>query len=572
MPFRIIFASRNQYSRPLMKKLLLALALVAAQLAPTYAQTFPVEKSASFKAPSDGYNKLMQLNNGNTFYFHFSRKEGVVVKVYNKERALVNTQKLEATKEIVKTFGKSTVQGVYEISGKPVMFLQRTVRRKTNLVRFIFDPNTGRNTQTDTVCELPEYVRGASFAMAFGDVDPINAFIEKDANSDCYAVVSFDGFAHESGERIQVLHFDGNHKLLNKAYYVAPENKYKYLRYLGMTVDGAKQVFIATYGFNTGKQKDSRVIMSRLKSDEKEFAHNMLDFSEDFKKTSSVMKYNSGTGLIELMTLTYVESKTKMFQDAVSYYLTVMSYIDPATLKLTNLKPFEAKLATYYATEQLKQKKGMGGMPQEVRVNKDHSTVAITEEMRTIVKSSKNGSTVHTRLGGIAISELDEKGEEKYGYAIIKSQYTRGYFPKFYSIKREKGYWRKGFADVGEPSGSAKGSKYTHANSFMSFDYIDGAKGHYVLFNELKKNAEKDPSDSRKKVVKAKKLNTLCYKLDNGKLVQSYLFGAPETKKTEKYVQIDASNYAPQTNTYASIMMERLKGKRECKIAWVKFE
>ena len=41
------------------------------------AEQFHVEKSVEFDEPEFGWNKLLQLKNGNTFYFHSTRKDGI---------------------------------------------------------------------------------------------------------------------------------------------------------------------------------------------------------------------------------------------------------------------------------------------------------------------------------------------------------------------------------------------------------------------------------------------------------------------------------------------------------------
>ena len=52
----------------------------------TLTAQYHVEKSAEFDEPDFGWNKLLQLKNGNTFYFHSTKKDGMEVTVYNKQR------------------------------------------------------------------------------------------------------------------------------------------------------------------------------------------------------------------------------------------------------------------------------------------------------------------------------------------------------------------------------------------------------------------------------------------------------------------------------------------------------
>ncbi|MBS1689693.1 MAG: hypothetical protein JSS96_13275, partial [Bacteroidetes bacterium] len=53
-----------------------------------------IETSSSFDEPEDGWNKLIQMKNGNTLFFHFTKKEGIDVTVYDKSRNQVATKEI----------------------------------------------------------------------------------------------------------------------------------------------------------------------------------------------------------------------------------------------------------------------------------------------------------------------------------------------------------------------------------------------------------------------------------------------------------------------------------------------
>ncbi len=106
----------------------------------------------------------------------------------------------------------------------------------------------------------------------------------------------------------------------------------------------------------------------------------------------------------------------------------------------------------------------------------------------------------------------------------------------------------------------------------MSFDYVNTDKARYILFNDAPKNIEKDATDKRTAVQAVSNTHTMCYKLDNGKVTRSYLFGEPKDDNTNSFSYIEASNYQKETKTYATIVVERVKRDKETRIVWVKFE
>ncbi len=65
--------------------------------------------------------------------------------------------------------------------------------------------------------------------------------------------------------------------------------------------------------------------------------------------------------------------------------------------------------------------------------------------------------------------------------------------------------------------------------------------------------------------------NTICYKLNKGEMEKFYLFGEPE-ERCNKFCNIEASNYLPESNTYATIVVTRNGRDEESRLAWVKFD
>ena len=75
-----------------MKKALIFLSAVLFCVTALTAQQFKVEKSEVFDEPSNGWNKVFQLKNGNTFFFHGAHKEGLTITVYDKQRKIIATK------------------------------------------------------------------------------------------------------------------------------------------------------------------------------------------------------------------------------------------------------------------------------------------------------------------------------------------------------------------------------------------------------------------------------------------------------------------------------------------------
>ena len=531
------------------------------------AQQFHIEKSDGFDEPDYGWNKIIQLKNGNTLFLHAANKEGIEVVVFDKSRKKISEKTLTSQMWDERKLKSSKIAGLYEINGEPVLFLAQADDHAPTLYRLRINAMTGDLVKEEVLGSLPKDAPFGDWAIKFGHADPNDIIVEKDPNSDCYAVIFFNGFAKDRNERIRVVHYDGTHKIINDALYESPGGAFKYLRYIGSVVDGNKRLFITTYGYN-GKSDDeaARVIVSSLAAGEKEFKHNLLNFSEDFDDTKSVMLYNHNNNKIELLTLSLTSKKTKFFTGkTTSTYLTLLTYIDPETLNVTDVKPVVGQKIGQYAHANIDPEYDYAGMPQQMVINKDNTTTVLSEESRTETVTNQYGQVVQekTYLGAVGISELNDTGAEMRGYAISKKQMAQSIFPKLYISARSKGVYQPV-----KQYGLVKGN----VNQFMSFDYINAPKGRYVIFNDLPSNYEKGEDERKRKTMSSvSESNTICFKLGDGKIDKFFLFGEPDDNQST-FCYIESSDYNRDINSYATMIVERKKRDKETKIAWVTFE
>jgi len=542
-----------------MYKIFCILLLMIHSVPGVFAQAPHIEKSEPFDEPDNGYNKVLLMKNGNTFFFHFARKEGIEIEVYNKERKLTATQEITSDMWDTKKMKTIIVAGLYEINNEAVLFVVIAEGRTPTLYRLRFKGTTGAKVRE-------EEVGSASKSRAFAMSKETNSiFVEKDPESDCYAVIFFNGYSKDPDEKIKVIHFDGNHKRLSTAIYDSPDDNFRYLRYIGAVVDGNKRIFISSYGAASLNGDQGKVFISSLKAGDKTFVNKALSFTEDFKDTKSVMLYNHGNNSIQLLTLSFANGQVNFFGNAArGTYVSFMSYIDPESLDLKSVKPIAGQKINEYAHTALNTDLDYKGLPQNMIINKDNSTTILSEELtqKIIEEKTPNGwhTYYYTYMGGIGVNELNADGTEKSGYWIRKLQQAGGLYDPLYISARNKGRWTflNGSADH---------------NSYMSYDYINTDKNRYIIFNDNDKNFDKDEDDKKRKVVaKVSKLNTICYALDGKGLNKFFLFGDPGDNDVSNSLHIDASDFDKNTGTYATIMVERDGRDRSARIVWIKFD
>lgn len=546
-------------------RFLLVLTLSVLSFAAT-AQPSNIQYSDAFDEPEKGWNKILQLKGGNTFLFNFS-KDGIDVTVFNASHIPSAKKTLKSDLWEARKMKNSVIEGLYEISGKPVIFLQQMLDRTPTLFRIVLNPTTGDIEKEDIISELQRYGMGAGYAMAFGKVEAADHFVEKDPASDCYAVINFNSFATESNKRIEMVHYNGNHKEINRAYYDA--QGFKFVNIIGTNVDADKRVLLCTYGFNTEASggKDSRIIVSSIIPGSKTFTHKQIEYTDDFKNTEAIMQYNPGTGMIQLLTLTEAKKQNKAFSGkSVTYFNTMLSFIDPETLQIIGAKIITNEMADAYAKNTLGIEKGFFGLPQNMYINPDNSTTVLSEQMVTTQMISNNMVSYRTELGHAAVSDFDERGTEKNGITIPKDQMANGLIEPLYMHHKTKGFW-----SLRGPNSTGAGFSMINNNAFLSYDYVATPNGRYVLYNDYPENLEKKNLNKLKQVVYISDANTMAYKINNGKAERFYLFGQPENENDSKFCYIESSHFLKDNNTYATLLVDKKGKKKLSKVAWLKF-
>lgn len=551
-----------------MKPIVLALSAVLCAAAPVFAQQPQISYSQPFEEPEGLESKVIQCRNGNTFLFTFMKKDGIKTALYDKNHKLISDQTLKSTVWNPKEMGAFGISSIFEIGDNLILFIDQLEDRVPRLYRMSLNSSNGKVTEEKKITEMPAYPGGAGYAMAFGHVDAKEFKVEKDPASDCYAVVASDGFAHETEDRIHIMHFNGKHELLSEAKYVSPESRYKYTRYLAMTVDGDRQVFLCSYAFNTGASggKMSKVYFSKLKAGQSQPEHKPLEITQDFKSTTGALHYNPNNKQLQLLTVSYVATESKSYYSSTSIYRGVISAIDPEKMSVIYSKLITGMALSRYGRTKLEKKDAYHGMPQDFIIHSDNSMTLALEGISLELKRSFPGAPpeiMSAEVGDMGILHFDAVGQEKNGFIIPKEQKTRFEITPLSLNERRRNkieFERKiGFG--------------SYANTgFYSFDYVSTPTHNYVIFNDHPDNRDKDDNKKRQNLVGISDAETICYSEKDGQTSKFLLFGDPNDKKINRFSFISAAHYLPETQTYATMVIERDGKKKQARLAWATFQ
>lgn len=461
------------------------------------------------------------------------------------------------TKLIADKLGYYILSGVYEINGDVAIFFQKGEDKTPVMIRLLVDGKTGKLKSEEKIAELERMSMKDAYAMAFGGMDIPDIRIVKDPESDYYAMIRYNTLAHETKDRIQVFHFSPSHKIINQANYVAPNDKYKYTKYLNAYVHKDEYVIIGTYAFNTDDSggDEARYYVSQLSKGKTAFQQKELGFTEFYKRARGEFVYNSVKGLVHMILIT--EWDRKASKSGKNVYKIAFQNFKPSSLTVD--KPYNpdfSKLNEYYTTT-MGSKDDFGGMIQGTFVDRNGNLVLMFQQtFRKFTGEQITGTT----LGDIALLTMSPEGKTINSTVFPFYSFISGDHSEFSSNKIKTGFRpANNFDDKGLAN-----------EQYFAIDFISTDNASYLLFNNYPKNVE-TPETEKIKMLKAIGGTTAVkYTYKGDAIKRDYLFKKPKEKSAVEFCNFSASSYDPVKKTYATIFTSPETEKSA--IVWVKLD
>jgi hypothetical protein len=512
-----------------------------------------LDKSPSFEEPL-GWSKLLILKNTNTVFLEFTKKEGINIKLYDANRKKILAEKL--TLQLIEDkLGTYNIGGIYEIAGDVVVFFQTSVSYTPIMIRIIIDGKTGKVKAEEKISELQKLTAKDGYAYMYGDVDMPDIKVIKDPESDYYAIINYNTFAPETKDRIGIIHYSPDHKVINKANYTTPNNIYKFTKFLSGYVHKDDYVVIGAYGFNTKKSggEDARYYLAQLAKGKTSFTQKELEYHEFYKGAKCSFFYNTIKNTINMVIITDVD-----LSGNVAKYDIVYQNINPTTLALD--KPFKAdfsKVNQIYS-DKMQRKDAYNGMIQGFFYDKAGNIMALYQN--TIIKYGNGTGVVGTWLGDIAIVRMEQNGKVLDASVIANDTYISGRHAIFNTSNLRNGIR---LADTWQDPGL---SNYQN----LSLDFITTENAEYLFLNNLKENMLLADTEIPK-MVKAISLATpVRYTIKKEGVKKEYLVSEPKEKKDNEFCNFACSDYNSQIKTYATLVTDpKLK---TTSLIWIKLD
>lgn len=537
-----------------MRKLIYSLTIAALMLSPVmYAQSH-LERSAPVEEPDNaGYDKILLMHSGKTCYVHYSGDNGLAVKVYDASRKMISSTKIGSSRWDANTVKNTTILGTYDINNELVVFLQQQDRKHPVLYRLRINTDDGKLLKEDVLATTR---RGNRYIRR--DFVNTQMFVVKDKASDCYAVIFYDNLDEEADDALKIMHFDGRHTLLSTARLVSPDKRIKDITYMDATVTGDKSVFLATY-YTGSDEESSKIFVSRLDAGHTTLVTKPLDFSEDFKSSHVSMGYNQESKKLQLAVVTYAKTKK-----AKNIYMSVLAYVDPATLGVADIKEIGNEKISSFARNNLAYEDDFTGLPQTMIITRNNQTLLVKQAITYVIVTTKNGASYiqNTNLGDIGISEVAPNGDEQYGYLVPHHSTAGGETPIMYLDNVDNGAWQN----------LSTNRLFGTSDQDYIVRYVDGKTNGYFIFNDFQKNIDNPENERLKKRDKKKsKLNAAVVTMRNGNCVKAFLLEKPAGKKSQHACFLSAADH-DEKGTFATIEYATAGKESNYRIVWISLD
>jgi hypothetical protein len=547
-----------------MSKFLLLCLAACLCLGQTHAQFQLLSSSTSFDEPEEGFCKIITTKEGGTVYVHVTHKEGINIRVYD----ATHTQKV--VKNIMPGYGKlkgGDVIGAYEINSKIALFIRDYEDKTPTLYRIVIDEHTGSLVEEKEIGTLKKMDLGKGYAMVFAKIPMPEFYVRKDPESDNYAVALFNSFASDRNERIELVHYNKDHKEISRAFYQSPNDEYKYLTFQDMTVMGDKEVVALAVGMNTrssGGDQNGSLLTGTLTAGSKSLELTKLNYPGAAQIDGALVRYNKVTDEYILLSVRPVKGSKSGEYKA---YRTI--------LKKGNNSPVTTMLSSAslnrIANRHFEKKDQFLAIPQNLYVNDDGGYTIIFEEnmMKSYTTNDFMGSNggfggarfsrTTTRntffLNDIGIISYDKDGTENGAFYIPKSQ-------KVYSLPDMMYYSYREESAVGLSWGI----------QYKSFYYLNGKNQNYVFINDIEKNQEK--IDDKKRVTTIQGLEdceAYSFAISKGAEMpkRQLIFTDKDSKKEKDIALFTVSAYDREHNIFTTLKRERTGRDKSVKVVWM---
>lgn len=530
---------------------LINLCLVALLLSINSAYASGTEFSEPIEIVSgEGWNKVLQTSNGNTLLFHFQLRKALLVKVFDKSRKEIASEKFLGKVIEIGDMDLSELHGIYEIGNEAVVFISQPVYNNNTLIALRFNTQTGKIIKEQTLLTSPNFKARNTYSVI------------RNISAGGYAVFCMKDLEANFEEKLRMVVFDDSHNKLKEVPVEINTKDYDFVEHVSTDAgsDGTYTVTLTCKKIiHYPDDIDRFFAVCHLPKESNVFSIVLTKLPANVAPYFSMYTHNDFSNKLNLFV---VNAQTQYYRHGLNtrsqiVYTPMLLMYQKQNIAGMSYKAINHLMANKYLKDNTDSTRSIDPIPTRVYTNRYGLTTLISEEneLNVIVK---NAVTSHTMIGSIAVTLIDEAGNEVWSVVLPKKQFVRTPIT-IYDL-----YQRGTLAKLFRRYDASSDWIY----QFLSYNSVMNTSGTcYIIHNDLHANKNKtiaevaDSMYSISNVNRFEKTNAICYRITKKREVTKFdLFGT-SSKDVSYAAMIEGSDYNEQTQTYSSVVLHRLADK-----------
>jgi hypothetical protein len=210
-----------------------------------HAQDSTLVLSAPIDISENGWNKLLQLKNGNTMLFHFELHKNILVKLYDGSGKEILSKKIPLSILDANMFDNDVFDGLFEGNGEVLLFISQELFSINSMVRIRINSSNLNLINEEVIVKSDNH-----FKTRY-------SYVRNKPWIDKYLVFSYD-FAQQFADTLikaKITWYDFNNKVISETPINIAINRDEYHKFLNIAIDDSGSVYLAFQNSKTIQEK-----------------------------------------------------------------------------------------------------------------------------------------------------------------------------------------------------------------------------------------------------------------------------------------------------------------------------
>jgi hypothetical protein len=487
----------------------------------------------------EGWNKVLQIKNGNTVLFHFENRKPITVKIFDKARKEIASQEYVSKLVDVNALERSHLDGVAELGDEAVLFITQDIDNKETLVRIRFN-----STNAKLVAEQ-KVIQSASFQKK-----TTTRFL-KLPQDETYTVVAAEGKSGFAEKKVRIEKYGNKHELTKTVIVSFEQKGYDEVNLIDACIDidgGVLAAVELSKIIQYPNLHEKFLLLAYLAKDADSVKYTKVALPNSF---SSYQLFLTNNSFAQSLNVLLSANSVGFVENGLNKQ--IVSFGQQSVLIVNS--DFSGQMAKFFENNRIRQQVYLNldtnydfnGHARKMHTNKYGLSTVIYSGM---VQSNKKlgWAELEGSKKVIGVLQYNDKGEEVFGYLVPLSWLKHPHQPY---------------------------QKVFHTSSLADINDIDGVStknNHYILFNELEGKFNQSLKSVTDSLFNCYQANPVCYRLNRKKeMTATFLFGKPE-KDDYKQIYAGSGDYNETSGSYTTVLLHSQGSDRKTRIAWVQLE